>query len=71
MAQQAPLPCGKNTSPLALTPPLHDLPRGLRKNFPKFHGDGKQHIDGHISAFIIVCGVLGVEYEDVSVLLFV
>ncbi|KAH9297949.1 hypothetical protein KI387_029631, partial [Taxus chinensis] len=44
---------------------------GNQKNFPKFKGDGKVHPDEHIAAFIVACGVLGVEHEDVSVRLFV
>ncbi|KAH9294720.1 hypothetical protein KI387_038308, partial [Taxus chinensis] len=47
--------------------PLHELPRGNRKNFPKFKGDGKIHPDENIAALdIVACGVLGVEHEDVS-----
>ncbi|KAH9305632.1 hypothetical protein KI387_010036, partial [Taxus chinensis] len=34
-------------------------------------GDGKVHPDEHISAFIIACGVLRVEHENISVRLFV
>ncbi|KAH9320262.1 hypothetical protein KI387_022031, partial [Taxus chinensis] len=67
----APLPWGHRVGPLALTQPLHELPRGNWKNFPKFKGDGKVHPDEHIAAFIVACGVLGVEHEDVSVRLFI
>ncbi|KAH9326512.1 hypothetical protein KI387_006690, partial [Taxus chinensis] len=41
------------------------------KSFPKFRGDGKVHPDEHIAAFIVACGILGVEHEDVSVRIFV
>ncbi|KAH9296698.1 hypothetical protein KI387_044278 [Taxus chinensis] len=66
-----PFPWGHRVGPLALPQPLHELPRGNRKNFPKFKGDGKVHPDEHIAAFIVACGVLGVEHEDVFVRLFV
>lgn len=64
-------PWGNDFGPLNLTPPLHELPRNSRKNFPKFYGDGKVHPDEHIVAFSIACGVIGVEFEDVVVRLFV
>ncbi|KAH9301116.1 hypothetical protein KI387_012699, partial [Taxus chinensis] len=65
MAAQ-PVPWGIAIGPLSLTPPLHELPHGSRKNIPKFNGDGKQHPDEHIAYFFVACGVLGVAHEDVS-----
>lgn len=62
-----PVPWGAVIGPLSLTPPLHELPRGSRKNIPKFNGDGKRHPDEHITSFFVVCGVLGLAHEDVSV----
>lgn len=59
-----PLPQGQRVGPLYLLQPLHELLRCNRKNFPKFRGD-------HIVAFIVTCGVLGVEHEDISVRIFV
>lgn len=56
---------------LNFTLPLHALPDGSRKNFPKFYMDVKQHPDEHLVSFYIACGVLGVEYEDVLVWLFI
>lgn len=64
-------PWGIAFGPLSLTAPLHKLPKGTRKNLPKFLGDGFQHLDKHIAAFYIACGVLGVEHEDVSMRLFI
>ncbi|KAH9306823.1 hypothetical protein KI387_011227, partial [Taxus chinensis] len=64
--RMAQLPWGQRVGTLALAQPLHELPRGNRKNFPKFKGDGKVHPDEHIAAFIVACGVLGVEHEDIS-----
>ncbi|KAH9304986.1 hypothetical protein KI387_009390, partial [Taxus chinensis] len=66
-----PLPWGHHVGPLALPQPLHELPRGNQKNFPKFKGDGKVHPNEHIVAFIVACGVLRVEHEDVSIRIFV
>ncbi|KAH9306804.1 hypothetical protein KI387_011208, partial [Taxus chinensis] len=63
-ARRPNLPWGGNTSPLALTQPLHELPRGSRKNFPKFRGDGSQLPEEHVATFISACSVLGVEDED-------
>ncbi|KAH9299749.1 hypothetical protein KI387_031431, partial [Taxus chinensis] len=60
------VPWGRNTGLPTLTPPLHELPKGSHKKFPKFKGDGTQLPEEHIIAFIIACGVLGVEHEDVS-----
>lgn len=64
-------PWGQNFGPLNLTSPLHPLPRGSRKNILKFFGDGKQHLDEHIVAFHIACRIIGVEYEDIAISLFV
>lgn len=64
-------PWGNVFGPLSLALPLHALPEGSRKNFPKFFGDGQQHPDEHVAAFYSACGVHGVEYKDVSVRLFV
>ncbi|KAH9305669.1 hypothetical protein KI387_010073, partial [Taxus chinensis] len=36
---EAPRPWGQRFGPLDLPQPLHELPRGNRKNFPKFRGD--------------------------------
>ncbi|KAH9291358.1 hypothetical protein KI387_043453, partial [Taxus chinensis] len=65
------VPWGGNTSPISLAQPLHELPKGSRKNFPKFRGDGSQLPKEHVATFITACGVLGIEHEDVSVQLFV
>lgn len=64
-------PWGQNFGPLNLTPPLHPLPQGSRNNVPKLYGNGKQHPDEHIVEFHIACGILGVEYEGISIHLFV
>lgn len=64
-------PWGTTFGPLNLTTPLYELPKGTQKNLPKFLGDGSQHLDEHIVAFYIACGVLGVEHKDVSVRLFI
>ncbi|KAH9289591.1 hypothetical protein KI387_033708, partial [Taxus chinensis] len=60
------LPWGRNNGLLSLPQILHDIPRGLRKNFPNFKGDGSNLPEEHVVAFIISCGVSGIEYEDVS-----
>lgn len=67
----APLPWGQRVGPLSLPQPLHELPRSIRKNFPKFRGDGKVHPDEHIVAFIVACGILMLEHEDVTIRIFV
>lgn len=64
-------PWGIAFGPLSLTAPLNELPKGTRKNLPKFLGDGSQHPDEHIATFYIACGVLGVKHEDVSLRLFI
>ena len=56
--------------PLALTT-YHPLLASLRKNFPKFSGDGKVTTDEHIKAFFAITHILGVGHEDVFVRLFV
>ncbi|KAH9298402.1 hypothetical protein KI387_030084, partial [Taxus chinensis] len=66
----APFPCGKRVGPLALPQPLHELARGNRNNFHKFRGDGKVHPDDNIVAFIVACGILSVDHEDVSIRMF-
>ena len=43
-------PWGNSFGPLNLAPPLHDVPDGSRKNFPKFFGDEEEHPDEHIVA---------------------
>lgn len=50
---------------------MHELTRGNRNKFTKLRGNGKVHPDEHIIAFIIACGVIGVEYEDIYVRIFV
>lgn len=55
-----PCPWGAAFGPSTLTPPLHPLPQGSRKNIPKFYGDGKQHPDEHVKYFYMAYGVLGV-----------
>ncbi|KAH9325640.1 hypothetical protein KI387_005818, partial [Taxus chinensis] len=60
------VPWGNAMGPLALPHPVHALPHGNRKNFPKFDGSGNQSIDSHISAFIMSCSILDVTHEDVS-----
>ncbi|KAH9303553.1 hypothetical protein KI387_044434, partial [Taxus chinensis] len=60
------VPWGRNTGLLALEPPLHDLPMGSHKNFPKFKGDNTQHPEEHITTFTTSCGILGVQHEDVA-----
>ncbi|KAH9332138.1 hypothetical protein KI387_043719 [Taxus chinensis] len=64
------VPWGNAMGPLALPHPVHALPHGNRKNFPKFDGSGNQSTDSHISAFIMSCSILDVTHEDVSVHLF-
>ncbi|KAH9322133.1 hypothetical protein KI387_016772, partial [Taxus chinensis] len=64
------VPWGNAMGPLALPHPVHALPHGNRKNFPKFDGSGNQSPDSHISAFIMSCSILDVTHEDVSVRLF-
>lgn len=71
MAQHRFISWGNYTGLLAITPPLHDLPRGLRKSFPKLNGDENQDLDDHIVVFIVYYGMLGVRYEDLSVCPFV
>lgn len=63
-------PWGYNFGLLNLSLSRHALLDGSQKNFPTFFGNG-QHLDEHIVAFYIVCGIHGVEYEDVFVRLFV
>ena len=62
---------GAAFGPLNLAEPLHALPQGSRKNFPKFYGDGKQHPNEHIKTLYIAVGVFGVEHEDISIRLFI
>lgn len=64
-------PWGNAFGSLGLALPLHALPEGSRKNFPKFFGDGQQHPNEHVVVFYIACGVHSVEHEDVFVRLFV
>lgn len=71
MAHPQPVPWGAAIGPLALGNQLHDLPTGSRKHLPKFSGDGKVTAEDHISAFFTACAILGVQYEDVSVRIFV
>lgn len=65
-----PLPWVDNIGPLALGA-NHELPKGSRKHFPRFQGDGSQHPDDHLSAFSTACAVLHVGHEDVAFRLFV
>lgn len=58
-------PWGNAFGPLNLALHLHDLPDGLRNNFSKFFGDE------HIAPFYIACGVHAIEFEDMSIRLFV
>lgn len=64
-------PWGTAFGPLNLAAALHGLLQSSRKNFPKFYGDGKQHLDEHIKAFYIAIGVFGVEHEDISIRLYI
>lgn len=66
-----PIPWGSTIGPLALGNQLHYLPMVSRKNLPKFLGYGKVSAEDHINAFFSACAVLGVQYEDVSIWLFV
>ena len=63
-------PCGNAIGPLSLGA-NNDLLRALRKNFPKFNGDGTNSIEQHLSAFHKACGVVNPQHEDVVVRMFV
>lgn len=71
LAPQLPVPWGVFIGPLALGNQLHDIPTRTQKILPKIFGDGKVTTNEHISLFFIASGVLEIQYEDVSICLFV
>ena len=61
----------KATSPLNLTPPLHNLPQDFEKLLPKFDPDEKIAMDDRLQSFYLAIeGLRAGEYEDVVCRLF-
>lgn len=69
MASVATQPSRAQIGPLALTQ-YSTLPKRSRECFTKFAGDKIPDPEHHIKAFIVACGILGVQ-EHVLVRLFV
>ena len=59
------------SSPLSLTPPLHDLPQGFDKMLPKFEPNEGILVDDHLQSFYLALeGLRLAEHEDVVCRLF-
>jgi len=57
--------------PLSLLINLHDLPDNYMKHLPKFTGEGDLTTTDHMKFFDQFDDILGIEYEDVYMRLFV
>ena len=69
--QPNPLPTWRATSPLNLTPPLHNLPQAFDKLLPKFDPDEKTVVNDHLQSFYLAIeGLRDGEYEYVVCQLF-
>ena len=51
--QPNPLPTWRARSPLNLTPPFHNLPKGFEKLMPKFDPEEKTAVDDHLQSFYL------------------
>jgi hypothetical protein len=58
-------------SPLSLPTNLHDLPENYMKSLPKFIGEGDLTTTEHMTLFDQFADILGIEYVDVYMILFV
>ena len=51
--QPNPLPAWKASTPLNLTPPLHNLPQAFDKLLPKFDPEERIAVDDHLQSFYL------------------
>jgi len=59
-----------NTGAVAVLGDIHDLPKNPEKILPKFDPVNREALEDHISIFVLVINLKGVQYEDVVCRLF-
>ena len=58
-------PAWRVITPLNLNPPLHDLPKHLEKDLPKFDTGKGISAEDHLQSYYLAVELLGVQNEDV------
>ena len=59
-----------NTGAVSFLGDIHDLSKNHEKILPKFDPDNREAPEDHISIFMLVVNLKGVQYEDVVCRLF-